>query len=105
MENITVEALHERLENGEKIHLVDVREPNEHEEFNIGGKLIPLGKIRNMETEEIDEIKDEEIILYCRSGNRSGQAAAFLETLGFSNVKNLTGGMLAWKEKIISDKS
>lgn len=105
MENITVEALNERLENGEKIHLVDVREPNEHEEFNIGGKLIPLGKIRNMETEEIDEIKDEEIILYCRSGNRSGQAAAFLETLGFSNVKNLTGGMLAWKERIISDKS
>src|SRR5690606_2503091 len=99
MENITVEALHQRVEKGEKVNLVDVREPNEHEEFNIGGILVPLGKIRNMETDEIDELKNEEVILYCRSGNRSGQAAVFLETLGFTNVKNLTGGMLEWKEK------
>jgi rhodanese-related sulfurtransferase len=52
-----------------------------------------------MQTDEIDDLKDEEIILYCRSGNRSGQAAMFLETMGFTNTKNLSGGMLAWQDK------
>jgi rhodanese-related sulfurtransferase len=52
-----------------------------------------------MDTEDIENLKDQELICYCRSGNRSGQAALFLEQLGFSNVKNLTGGMLAWQEK------
>ena len=52
-----------------------------------------------MQTDEIDDLKDEEVILYCRSGNRSGQAAMFLETMGFTNTKNLLGGMLAWQDK------
>lgn len=99
MQTITAEELKARLENGEELHLVDVRETNEHEEFNIGGVLLPLGQIKMMDTEAIDNLKEEEVILYCRSGNRSGQATAFLETMGFSNVKNLTGGMLEWKEK------
>jgi len=52
-----------------------------------------------MQTDEIDDLKDEEVILYCRSGNRSGRAAMFLETMGFTNTKNLSGGMLAWQDK------
>lgn len=98
MENITAEAVKQRLDNGEKLNLVDVREPHENAEFNIGGTLVPLGDIRAMQVDEIEPLKDEEVIVYCRSGNRSGQAAMILETMGFTNVKNLTGGMLKWQE-------
>ena len=99
MTTITADEVKFRLESGEKLNLVDVREPHENAEFNIGGILLPLGKVQTMQIEDIDEIKNEEVIVYCRSGNRSGQAALMLETFGFSDVKNLTGGMLAWKER------
>ena len=99
MTNITPEEVKQRLDAGEDLHLLDVRQPEENAEFNIGGILFPLGKIQSMQTEDIENLKDEEVICYCRSGNRSGQAAMVLEQLGFSNVKNLTGGMLAWREK------
>ncbi|MGE7775042.1 rhodanese-like domain-containing protein [Chitinophaga caseinilytica] len=98
MENITAEDLKKRIDSGEKLNLVDVREPHENAEFNIGGTLVPLGDIRAMQVDEIEPLKDEEVIVYCRSGNRSGQAAMILETMGFSNVKNLVGGMLKWQE-------
>jgi rhodanese-related sulfurtransferase len=99
MENISVDELKTRMDAGEKINLVDVREPQEHADFNIGGILHPLGYIHAMQVDELEPMKDEEIVLYCRSGNRSGQAAMILETMGFTNTKNLTGGMLAWEEK------
>ena len=98
MENITVEEVKKRLDAGDKLHLIDVREPSENAEFNIGGKLVPLGKIRSMDIPELEDLKDQEVICYCRSGARSGQACMILESMGFSNTKNLTGGMLAWKE-------
>lgn len=98
MKTIDVKQLKERIQNAEKLNLVDVREPHEHDEFNIGGILLPLGDIRVGETESIDQFKQEEVILYCRSGNRSGQAALVLETMGFTNVVNVVGGMLSWKE-------
>ncbi len=99
MTNITPLEVKERLDAGETVHLVDVREPEETEEFNIGGIALPLGDIYNMQTETIEHLKNEEVIFYCRSGNRSGRAALFLEQLGFTNVKNLKGGMLEWREK------
>jgi rhodanese-related sulfurtransferase len=99
MTNITVEELKQRIDAGEEIHLVDVREPHEREEFNIGGVHLPLGKIQTMETETIEDLKDKEVICYCRSGNRSMMAAMMLEQMGFENTKNLVGGMLAWKDK------
>ncbi len=78
---------------------MDVREPAEHDEFNIGGELIPLGKIQSMEVDQLEELKNQEnSFCYCRSGNRSGQACQILEMLGFTNTKNLQGGMLAWKQ-------
>ena len=98
MQTIQVAELNQKLQNGEKVHLVDVRESFEHDEFNIGGILLPLGNIRMGDTEKIDHLKDEEVYLYCRSGNRSGQAALILETMGFTNVTNVVGGMLAWKD-------
>ena len=99
MNNITVEELKKRLDAGEKLHIVDVREPHENADFNIGGVLIPLGQIQSMQIDEIDDLKDKEVIVYCRSGNRSGQACMFLDAMGFKNTKNLVGGMLAWQDK------
>ncbi|RTL60167.1 MAG: rhodanese-like domain-containing protein [Sphingobacteriales bacterium] len=99
MTTITAEEVKARLDAGEKINLVDVREPHENAEFNIGGILHPLGKIQTMQVEELEDLKDEEVIVYCRSGNRSGQACLILDTLGFKNTKNLVGGMLGWQEK------
>jgi rhodanese-related sulfurtransferase len=98
MQTISVNELHARLQAGEKVNLVDVREPNENAEFNIGGILYPLGRVREFDVDELEGLKDQEVVVYCRSGNRSGQACQLLETMGFSNLKNLTGGMLAWRE-------
>ncbi len=99
MQTITIEEVHQRLANGEELNLVDVREPSENEAFNIGGILHPLGRVMNFDMDALDSLKDAEVILYCRSGNRSGQACMMMETMGFANVKNLIGGMLAWREK------
>ena len=99
MQVITVNELKTRLDAGEHVHIVDVREPYENAEFNIGGLLIPLSKIQTLQIDELDELKTEEIIVYCRSGNRSGQACQILQMAGFTNVKNLTGGMLDWREQ------
>ena len=99
MQNITAEEVKKRLDSGEKLNLVDVREPSENAEFNIGGVLLPLGKIQTMQVDELENIKEQEVILYCRSGNRSGQAALILDMIGFKNTKNLVGGMLGWQEK------
>lgn len=99
MELITAEEVKTRLDAGEQLNLIDVREPHENAEFNIGGILLPLGKIQNMSIDEIEALKEKEVICYCRSGNRSGQACMILDTLGFTNTKNLSGGMLEWQKK------
>ena len=99
MQTISVDELKTRVDAGEELNIIDVREPYEYAEFNIGGKLLPLGKIQTMQIEEIEDMKNEEIIIHCRSGQRSMVACMFLDTLGFKNTKNLTGGMLAWQEK------
>jgi len=104
MEDITVEELKKRMDAGEELHLVDVREPYENADFNIGGTLLPLGMIQTLQIDEIEELKDKEIIFYCRTGNRSGQAAMFLEMMGFENTKNLVGGVVAWQQKFGSKK-
>ncbi len=99
MRTITVDVLKQQMDAGEKIHLLDCREPHEYEEFNLGGLLLPLGKIQGMEIDAIEDWKEEEVILHCRSGQRSMMAALFLEAVGFKNVVNLAGGVLAWQER------
>ena len=99
MITITADEVKTRIEAGEKLNIVDVREPHENMEFNIGGTLVPLGKIQIMQLDDLEELKEEELIVYCRSGNRSGQACLILEMAGFTNVKNLAGGMLNWREQ------
>ncbi|CAN5614925.1 rhodanese-like domain-containing protein [soil metagenome] len=102
MQTITPEELKTRLDNGETINLLDVREDHERAEFNIGGKHIPIGKIQTMQFDDIEDWKDEEVIVYCRSGNRSGMASLFMEQVGFKNPVNLVGGMLAWQDKFVN---
>lgn len=97
MQNITVVELKERLDKGEKLNILDVREPDEYAEFNLGGKLFPLGQIQSMQVDDLEDWKEQEIIVHCRSGKRSLTACLFLETLGFTNTKNLEGGVLAWQ--------
>lgn len=99
MNDISVEELHSRLNNHEKLNIVDVREPLEHDMANIGGVLIPLDDLPN-QIDQLTSIKQEEIIVYCRSGNRSGRACQFLRDQGFTNVRNLTGGILQWAREI-----
>ncbi|MCX6297796.1 MAG: rhodanese-like domain-containing protein [Bacteroidetes bacterium] len=100
MQTISVEALNEKLVAGESINLVDVREPHEHADFNIGGILLPLGQVQTMQIDEIEDLRDKEVYVYCRSGNRSGQACMILEQMGFTNLVNVSGGMLAWQDRI-----
>jgi rhodanese-related sulfurtransferase len=100
MKNITVDELKQKLDSGEKLALLDVREPYEFAEgFIAGGKLVPLGKIQTMQIEEIEDLKDEEVIIYCRSGRRSMMACMVLDQLGFKDTGNVEGGILAWEEK------
>lgn len=99
MQIITATELKNKLDANESFTIVDVREPDEHAAFNIGGILLPLGNIAAMQIDAIEEFKNAELVCYCRSGKRSMQACMMLETFGFSNVKNLAGGMLEWEEK------
>ena len=94
--DITVKELKERLDKGEKVNLIDVREPYEYEEDNIGGELIPLGELP-YRLDELEDRKDDEVITQCRSGARSARAQQFLEQNGFTNVRNLTGGLMAYR--------
>ncbi len=95
--DITILELKQKIEAGEALRFIDVREEYEYEEFNLGAKLIPLGELADR-LNEIEDWKTEEVIVHCRSGARSGRAKAFLEAEGFENVRNLLGGVLAWNE-------
>lgn len=79
------------------MNLIDVRTPEEVAEFNIGGIDLPLSEIQSLHTESIEFLKDQEVICYCRSGNRSMRAGLILERLGFSDVKNMAGGTEAYR--------
>lgn len=98
MEDITVEELKMRRDQGENLVVIDVREPFEYEEFNIGGKLIPLGTLPNA-LDDLEDYKDSELIVHCRSGARSANAKAFLQSVGFTKVRNLLGGVMDWQAK------
>jgi rhodanese-related sulfurtransferase len=97
MQLISVDELKRRKVAGEELCILDVREPHEYAEVNMGAILIPLGQVMSMQIDEIDDWKDKEVIVHCRSGVRSLQACAMLEQMGFANTKNLTGGILAWQ--------
>ncbi|PRY90763.1 rhodanese-like domain-containing protein [Mongoliibacter ruber] len=97
MEDITVSELREKLQKGDEFIFIDVREEWEYEEDNLGAKNIPLGQLP-YELDELEEFKDQEIVVQCRSGARSGNAKKFMETRGFTSVRNLLGGIMAYRE-------
>ncbi len=99
MTDITVQELKKRFDAGDNDFVfIDVREPHEYAEYNIGAQLIPLGNIMAAADNELANFKEKEIIVHCRSGARSGQAKQLLAMMGFTNVRNMLGGVLAWKE-------
>jgi sulfur-carrier protein adenylyltransferase/sulfurtransferase len=91
------EELKRRLDAGEDIFVLDVREPHEYQICNINGYLLPLGDLPKR-VNELDSSR--EIVAHCRSGVRSAKAVDFLRQAGFKKVKNLTGGILAWADKV-----
>lgn len=97
--DITVQELKQRLDTGEEIILIDVREPHEREICHIGGILVPLSTIPE-KLDELSEYKDKEVIVYCRTGGRSHSAVVFLKGQGFVNPRNLIGGVHAWSDQI-----
>jgi adenylyltransferase/sulfurtransferase len=97
MADITVEELKKRLDRGDDIYVLDVREPHEYQTANIGGYLIPLNDLPKR-VGELDPSK--EIVVHCKLGGRSAKAAEFLQQSGFKNVHNLAGGITAWSDRV-----
>jgi rhodanese-related sulfurtransferase len=96
MANITVQELKERMDKGEQLTIIDVRETYEFEEGNIPGATnIPLALVP-LKLEDLEQYRNEELIMQCRSGARSAAATQVLMSNGFTNVRNLEGGILAW---------
>jgi sulfur-carrier protein adenylyltransferase/sulfurtransferase len=94
---ITARELKARQDRGEKIFILDVREPHEYQICNLNGKLIPLGELPRR-VNELDS--SVEMVVHCRSGKRSADAIHFLQTAGFKKLLNLKGGVLAWADEV-----
>jgi adenylyltransferase/sulfurtransferase len=95
--DMTPEELKRRLDAGEDLFVLDVREPNEYQIANLGGYLIPLGDLPKR-VNELDSSR--EIVAHCKMGGRSAKAVDFLRQAGFKKVRNLAGGINAWSEKV-----
>jgi adenylyltransferase/sulfurtransferase len=94
---ITVEELKSKLDNGENVNVLDVREPHEYEVANLGARLIPLAELPER-LAELDQ--DENLAVHCKTGGRSARAVKLLQDAGFQNVYNVKGGINAWSEEI-----
>ncbi len=94
---MTVEELAARRKAGDEPLLLDVREPHELRICSIGGKHIPMNEVP-ARLAELDPAR--ELVVYCRSGARSGQVVAFLRQRGFAKAVNLAGGILAWADRV-----
>jgi adenylyltransferase/sulfurtransferase len=95
--DITPRELKARLDRGDDLFILDVREPHEYQICDLGGHLIPLGDL-SKRVSELDSSR--EIVAHCRSGKRSSEAAEFLRGAGFRKVLNLKGGILAWSDEV-----
>src|SRR5580698_1536844 len=93
--DMTPEELKQRLDAGDDLFVLDVRDPNEYQICNLGGHLIPLNDLPKR-VSELD--KSKEIVVHCKMGGRSAKAVDYLRQQGFTNVHNLVGGINAWAE-------
>ena len=98
---ISVQELKDLMDRGARPFLLDVRREDEYAIANLNGELIPLQELPSR-LDELEAHRAEPVVVYCRSGARSAQAVAFLQSEGFQNVKNLKGGLLAWSRDIDS---
>jgi rhodanese-related sulfurtransferase len=97
VQEVTVQELVELKQKQADFQLIDVREPSEYDVSHIQGTLIPLGQL----ADRIGELDPKQlIIVHCKSGGRSTRAVQFLQSQGFTNVKNLKGGITAWRNEI-----
>ncbi len=96
-EDITCEEVRRRIKNGERFHFFDVREEWEHEEQNIGADCYPLGELPQY-LDVLGHLKNEEIVIHCNTGPRGNRAKKYLTSQGFTNVRNMTGGITAYLE-------
>ncbi|MFH5832619.1 rhodanese-like domain-containing protein [Halalkalibaculum sp. DA384] len=104
MEEITVQQLKQKIDDGDALLVLDVREPFEKHQSDIGYEqtvLIPVDSLQDR-VGELEEYKDKEVVCLCRSGSRSARACRFLEQQGFTDVKNLKGGINQWARNIDS---
>jgi adenylyltransferase/sulfurtransferase len=99
MQEITVLELKRKLDEQQPVVLVDVREPEERAVSHIGGYHIPLANLPS-QIWDLEEYKESEIVVYCRSGARSANAVGYMLQMGFKKVYNLKGGMKAWKNEV-----
>ncbi len=100
MNDIDVLELKQKIDRGDDFLFLDVREVHEYEQFNLNAKLIPLGNLMS-QLDELEDYKEKEVIVHCRSGARSGNAKQLMMQSGFKNVRNVLGGVLAWQDQII----
>ena len=100
MTTITPSKLHDRLNNGEKLHLLDVRTPTEYEEIHVPDThLVPLDRLDSTKLSTLNGFaKDQPLYISCRSGNRAKQAAEELEKSGYVQCQGVEGGTVAWAE-------
>jgi adenylyltransferase/sulfurtransferase len=94
---LAVKELKRRIDAGEEVYILDVREPFEYKIANLGGRLIPLGEVAQR-LSEID--RSREVVVQCKGGVRSQKAAEVLKQNGFEHVINLAGGIIAWAMEI-----
>ncbi|MFC3809076.1 rhodanese-like domain-containing protein [Lacihabitans lacunae] len=94
--DITVQELKALIEKGEPFNLIDVRNPDEFEEDNLNGTLIPLGDLPDS-LDELEPLKGQDIYVHCRSGARSDRAKQYLLANGFDKVHNVLGGIMAYR--------
>lgn len=95
--DIEVSELQELLSAEAAINLIDVRNPDEYDEDNLGGTLIPLGDLPDS-LDQLEPLKGQDIYIHCRSGARSDRAKQYLLANGFNKVHNVLGGILAYRE-------
>ncbi len=95
--DMTPEELKQRLDAGEDLFVLDVRDPHEYQICNLGGHLIPLNDLPKR-VGELDPAR--EIVVHCKLGGRSAKAVDFLKQAGFTRVHNLAGGINAWSERV-----
>ncbi|MFB5945499.1 rhodanese-like domain-containing protein [Albibacterium profundi] len=100
MKTVTVDELKKKIDDNEDFQLVDVREAFEYETSNLNGVNIPLANIL-LEKDKV--ATDKPVVVHCRSGKRSAQAIKLLEGQGYTNLANLEGGILAWKDQFDPD--